>query len=135
MIRKENRYDANAYRYASMDLDPSVERIEEGSFVTIKNGKLVQANKESKKAFIAMGSKREGRDQVTGKIFQKISFLIGPFVLSIDNFDLEGNYDEDMTPLTLNEQGIVTPAENDEDTIVAYAMGAPKNNILRIVNA
>lgn len=134
MINKENRFDEYCYRCAQLPLDESVERIEEGSFITVKNGKVVPANKDSKKAFICIGSKREGRDQVAGKMFQKISFLVGDFMLSITNFDREASYTEDMTALSVNENGVVTVASED-DKIVAYSMGAPVNGVLRIVSA
>lgn len=134
MIKMENRFDEYSYRCSQLTLDPSVDRVEEGSFVTIKNGYLVPATSASKKAFIAIGSKREGRDQVSGRIFQKISFLIGDYMLSITNFDVEGSYTNDMTPLSVNDDGVVTPA-TENSLVVAYAIGAPKNGTLRIVSA
>ena len=134
MIKKENRFDEYSYRVASLPLDPSVERIEEGQWVTIKGGKLVLAGADTKKAFIAIGSKREGRDQVSGKALQKVAFLVGNFMLTVSNIDLEKSYDPDMTPLKVVEGGILAPVEGDE-TVVAYAIGQPVAGYVRIVNA
>lgn len=133
MIDFENRFDEYAYRVASLPLDASVENLEEGQFITIKGGKIVLAGKDSPKSFLAMGSKREGRDQISGKFLKNVSFLVGNFMLSITNFDKTATYG-DMTPLTA-DKGTVTAAVAPTDKIVAYAIGKPKNGHLRIVSA
>lgn len=134
MIRKESRWDAYAYRVGKFLLDEKVDKVEEGQWVTIEGGKVVIAKGTEKKAFLCIGSKREGRDQVSGKALQKVSFLVGPFAgLKVTNFDAEGEY-KDMQPLCVKEGGILTPATSDE-VIVAYAVGAPVDGHLEIISA
>ena len=133
MIRFENRFDEYAYRVASLPLAADA-RVEEGQWVTVKNGELVLAKSTDKKAFIAIGSNREGRDQVAGKFMRKISFLVGDFMLTVNNFDTAKTY-TDMTPLKVVD-GNLAPVESAEAaTVVAYALGAPVNGFLRIVSA
>lgn len=135
MIRKESRWDAYAYRVGKFLLDETVEKIEEGQWVTIKGGKVVVAGKADKKAFICIGSKREGRDQVSGKAMQKVSFLVGPFAgLKVTNYDASGSYSADMTPLYVKDGGILTPVTGSE-TAVAYAVGKPVDGHLEIISA
>jgi len=129
MIRAEKRFDEYSYRDASMDLTPGVV-VEEGQFVTIKAGKLVLANKADVKAFMAIGSNRPGRDQVSGRIVGKISFLVGNLIVSTNKFDTTKTYSDDMTPLTV-VAGNVCPAAAGE-LIVGYAIGKPVNGFLRI---
>lgn len=131
MIRFENRFDEYAYRVASLPVAKDTV-VEEGQWVTLKNGELVLAKKTDKKAFLAIGSNREGRNQVAGKIIAKISFLVGDFMLTVSNFNTGKSY-EDMTPLTVVD-GNLEPAEGN-DLVVAYALGAPANGFLRIVSA
>lgn len=134
MIRKESRWDAYAYRVGKFLLDEKVDKVEEGQWVTIEGGKVVVANGAEKKAFLCIGSKREGRDQVSGKALQKVSFLVGPFAgLKVTNFDAEGEY-TDMTPLCVKTGGILTPVKNSE-AVVAYAVGAPVDGHLEIISA
>lgn len=133
MIRFENRFDEYAYRVASLPLAKDA-KVEEGQWVTIKNGEVVLATSTDKKAFMAIGSNREGRDQVAGKFMRKISFLVGDFMLTVSNFDTAKSYG-DMTPLTV-ENGNVKPVEAEgTDLVVAYALGAPQSGYLRIVSA
>lgn len=133
MIRFENRFDEYAYRVASLPLAADA-KVEEGQWVTIKNGEVVLAKSTDKKAFIAIGSNREGRDQVAGKFMRKISFLVGDFMLTVNNFNASKSY-TDMTPLKVVD-GNVEPVENTgTETVVAYALGAPVNGFLRIVSA
>lgn len=134
MIKFENRFDDYAYRVASVELDDSVTELNEGQFVTFKGGKVAKATADSVKAFIAMGSVRKGRDQVSGRIVRKISVLVGPWILSVDTFDAGKSYSNDMTALTVNESGNLTPVTASEK-VVAYAIGAPQNGFLRIVSA
>lgn len=131
MIKFENRFDEYAYRVATLELDPSVETLEEGQFVTVKNDKLVLANKTDKKAFIATGSHRVGRDQIAGKPVKKVAFLVGASILTITNFDARGVYG-DMVPLTV-ENGTVTPVTAETDLVVAYSFGTPVSGGLRIL--
>lgn len=134
MIKFENRFDDYAYRVASVELDDSVTELNEGQFVTFKGGKVAKASADSIKAFIAMGSVRKGRDQVSGRIVRKVSVLVGPWILSVDTFDAGKSYSNDMTALTVNESGNLTPVTGSEK-VVAYAIGAPQNGFLRIVSA
>ena len=136
MIRKESRWDAYAYRVGKFLLDETVKTVEEGQWVTIKGGKVVIAGKADKKAFICIGSKREGRDQVSGKVMQKVSFLVGPFAgLKVTNYDTHGSY-QDMTPLCVKDGGILTPVTAPaNEVIVAYAVGEPVDGHLEIISA
>lgn len=134
MIRKESRWDAYAYRVGKFLLDEEVKTVEEGQWVTIKKGKVVIADGTEKKAFICIGSKREGRDQVSGKAMQKVSFLVGPFAgLKVTNFDTAKTY-TDMAPLCVKEGGVLAPVTANE-VIVAYAVGAPVDGHLEIISA
>ena len=134
MIRFENRFDEYAYRVSSLPLAANA-KVEEGQWVTIKDGEVVLANGTEKKAFLAIGSNREGRDQVAGRIVRKISFLVGDFMLTVSNFDSGKTYNS-MSPLKVKGDGNLTLSETPEtDTVVAYALGAPVNGFLRIVSA
>ena len=134
MIRFENRFDEYAYRVSSLPLAANA-KVEEGQWVTIKDGEVVLANGTEKKAFLAIGSNREGRDQVAGRIVRKISFLVGDFMLKVSNFDSGKTYNS-MSPLKVKGDGNLTLSETPEtDTVVAYALGAPVNGFLRIVSA
>lgn len=133
MIRFENRFDEYAYRVASLPLAASA-KVEEGQWVTVKSGELVLANSTDKKAFIAIGSNREGRDQVAGKFMRKISFLVGDFMLTVSNFKTSETYG-DMTPLKVVNGNLEPVKSEGTETVVAYALGAPVNGYLRIVSA
>lgn len=135
MIKFENRFDEYAYRIASLPLHESVKTVEEGQWVTIKGGKLVLASSTDVKAFLAIGSKREGRDQVAGKIFEKISFLMGNFMLTVSNFDTAKTYSADMTALKVVNGNLAPIEDAATETTVAYAIGTPINGYLRIVSA
>lgn len=130
MIKFENRHDEYAYRVANFDLDPSVTTLHDGQWVTLSNGKLVVAD-GTKKAFICTGSKRAGRDQISGLPVQKVAILVGAFVLSTDQFDTTGTYGE-LTPLAVKEGGILTPAGED-DMVAAYSVAPPNGGFLRII--
>lgn len=136
MIRKENRFDEYAYRIATFPLDESVDTVEEGQWVTLNaDGKVIIAGEDAKKAFLVIGSKRVGRDKVSGRICQDISFLLGHFALTVSNFDSMGSYTEGITPLKIKTGGILTPVTSPgTETTVAYAIGAPKNGYLRIIH-
>ncbi|MCX8074089.1 MAG: hypothetical protein N2749_00685 [Clostridia bacterium] len=132
MIKFENRFDEYAYRLAMFEVDPSVDSIEEGQFVTLKNGKIVLSD-GTKKSFIAMGSMRNGRDQVGGVPVKKIAILHGNYVLSTDQFDPIGTYG-DLTPLTVGPDAKLKPA-GASDKVVAYSVTAPVDGFLRIISA
>lgn len=135
MIKFENRFDEYAYRVAQFPLDDSITSIEEGTWVTITGGKVVPATVATKKAFIAIGSKRAGRDQISGKITKKISFLSGHFILSVDKFDAAKTYG-DLTPLKIDANSVLTPTVTDDGAlVVAYSVGAPVGGYLRIISA
>lgn len=134
MIRNEGRFDSYAYRVGKFQLDESVKNVEEGQWVTIKNNKIVIADGTEKKAFLCIGSKREGRDQVSGKAISKVSFLVGPFAgLKVTNFDTDGSYG-DMKPLCIKTGGILTPVTGTEP-VVAYGVGTPVDGYLEIISA
>lgn len=134
MIRNEGRFDSYAYRVGKFQLDSTVEKLEEGQWVTIKNGKLVVADGTEKKAFLVIGSKREGRDQVSGKAINKVSFLVGPFAgLKVSNYDAGQSYG-DMKPLCVTTGGILKPTTGAEP-VVAYGVGNPVDGFLEIISA
>lgn len=134
MIKFEQRFDANAYRIGDGTLSGTVTTLEEGQWVTYDaNGELVIAGAASVHAFLAMGSKRDGRDQVAGRPVKKITFLHGPFRLKTDQFDATGTYATTMTPLTLADNGILTDADMVAgDKVYAYAKGEPVDGFLLI---
>lgn len=131
MIKKENRFDEYAYRVASLPLDESVDTVEEGQWVTVKGGKIVLATGSEPEMFLAIGSKRAGRDQVSGKAIRKISFLVGRVIVSTDQFDMTKTYSADMTALTVKD-GKLVPVTADEK-VVATAIGGVNAGYLRIV--
>ena len=134
MLKLENRFDEYSYRVANFDLDPTVTSLKEGQWVTITGGKLTIAD-GTKKAFIATGSHRAGRDQVAGIPVKKIAILVGTFILTTDQFNTGGTY-TDMTPLMVTTGGILTPVVTPAtDRCVAYAVGAPVNGFIRIISA
>jgi len=164
-IRNSARFDEYAYRIANASLAAAVvtSGIEEGQWVTYDtDGNLVVAGAASVKAFIAIGSKRTGRDQVSGKAISKIAYLHGAFVLETSKYDTNGTYTAAMTPLKLASGGILTPCLSvnktvaktgvagtvtgaasatdipalDIEHVVAYAIGAPSTDgYLKIISA
>jgi hypothetical protein len=134
MIKFESRFDEYAYRIANGELDPSVTNLIEGQWVTKNNGKVVIAD-GTKKAWLCITSKRVGRDQLSGKVIQQVSFLHGAFFgLKVDQFDAAGTYNE-LTPLKVKAGGVLTPwvaGTDSPENIVAYALGAPVGGFLAI---
>lgn len=131
MLRMGGRFDNYAYR-VTLPVDESVAKFEEGSFVTIKAGKLVLADGTAKKAWLLTGSKRVGRNQIAGKPLHKLAFMHGSFYgIQTNMFDATGTYSDDITELTLKEGGILTPATAGQ-TVFAYAIGKPNNGYLTI---
>lgn len=136
MIKFQARFDEYAYRIANLPLATTEKTVEEGQFVTIKNGEVVLATKTDTKAFLCIGSKREGRDQVSGKIVKNISFLHGAFFgLEVTNFDSMKDYSGGIKALTF-EDGKLKPVEAPgTDLVVAYSLGAPVGGYLKIMSA
>jgi hypothetical protein len=140
MIKFENRLDSYAYRVGTSELDPSVTTIEDGVWVTYNAaGKLVVADGTAKKAWILMGSRKVGRDQVAGLPVKTVSFLHGAFFgLMTNQYDAAATYNTDITPLKLKTGGVVTPwvkGTDDASLIVAYAIGTPSTTgFLKICN-
>ena len=72
---------------------------------------------------------------MSGKALQKVSFLVGPFAgLKVTNFDVEKTY-KDMEPLCVKDKGVLAPATEANEVIVAYAVGAPVDGHLEIISA
>lgn len=133
MLRIENRFDEYSYRVAYREADPTITDLDEGQWVTIVGGKVVISD-GSKKSFLSISSKRNGRDQLGGKSVKKVSYLHGAFELSTDKFDVTKTYG-DMTPLVVDATGNLKPFTEVSDKswlIVAYSIGAPTNGFLRI---
>jgi hypothetical protein len=137
MLKFEGKFDEYAYRVANMELDDSVATLDEGQWITKNNGKIVVAD-GTKKAFLVIGSKRTGRDQIGGKPIKGISFLHGSFFgIKTDQFDDAGTYNE-MTPLKVKAGGVLTPWVTGTDKVEqleAYALGAPVGGVLAICSA
>ena len=66
---------------------------------------------------MAIGSKRPGRDQVSGKGIRKIAYLFGHYIVATDQFDAAGDYSNSMTPLAVGDGGVLKPA-GDTDIVV-----------------
>ena len=148
MIRFENRFDEYSYRLAYREIASSVTALEEGQWITFDtDGKIVISDGTAAKSFLAIGSKRTDRDQVSGVSVKKIAYLHGAFELSVSNYDTNGTYTAALTALKVTTAGILAPITaptwNGEgvltgdlvDKIVAYAIGAPVNGYLRIISA
>ncbi len=132
MIRFENRFDEYAYRVATRELDPSVDTLIEGQWVTIKNGKIVISD-GTQKSFMVTTSRRPGRDNIS--MSNKATYLHGNYEVTTDQFDTTAVYG-DMTPLKVNEDGILTVWNADEDSvhqIEAYAVQPPVDGFIRII--
>lgn len=83
MIRFESRFDAYAYRMSFPVKDGVT--VEEGQWVELdENSELVLATADSAKAFMAMGSNREGRDQIKGRAVKQIAVLHGCYSVTTD---------------------------------------------------
>lgn len=137
MIKFESRFDEYAYRVANLQLDPGVTSLIEGQWIT-KDGNKAKIADGTAKSFLCLSSKREGRDQMSGKVDPMVSFLHGSFYgLKVDQFDVEGSYDE-MTPLKVKAGGVLTPWTTGVDKVellVAYALAAPAGGFLPICSA
>jgi hypothetical protein len=133
MIKFENRFDEYAYRIAYREIDSSISTIEEGTWVTVVDGKVVVSD-GTKRSFLCITSKRSGRDQLSGKAVTKAGYLLGNFELTVTNFDATKTYG-DMEPLVVNATGQLRPyvaATDKSYLIVAYALGTPVSGALRI---
>lgn len=135
MIRFENRFDEYAYRIANRAAAASVTNLQDGQWVTLANDGRVEISNGTKKSFLVLTSRRNGRDNLS--ITDQVSYLHGAFELSVDQFDVNGAYAA-MTPLKVNSTGVLTPWVTGTDNprfIEAYALGAPVEGFLRIVSA
>ncbi len=143
MIKFEGRFDEYAYRIATRKLSSTVTELTEGQWITLDSNGEVVISDGSKKSFMVISSKREGRDNITGN-GGRATYLMGHFEVTTDQFDGAGSYDY-MTPLVVDANGLLTPATtmtantttgaikgNTPDQIVAYALGAPVDGFLRI---
>lgn len=139
MIKLNGRYDHNAYRVSSYPLSQALitAKVEEGTWVTIANDELVLP-KAGAKAFMLMGSAKDGRNQVAGQINPLATILVGPLSVATDMVDSSKSYTQ-MCPLIVNAQGKLTPATAPADateTVVAYALdSALTDGFLRIICA
>lgn len=120
MIKFNSRYDAYAYRIGWFDLADGV-TVEEGQWVKLnENNEIVIAEADGK-GFLAIGSKRPGRDQVSGKALNQITFLHGAFSLWTDQ--VEGS-PAPMKPLKIAAGGKLTEATlpTDAGKVVAWTI-------------
>ena len=135
MIKLSGRYDHNAYRIASFPLSQALigAKVEEGTWVTIDNDELVLPAAGAK-AFMLMGSARDGRNQVLGQINPLVSIYAGPLSVTTDMVDATKTVTQ-MGALSVDATGKLVPAGLDT-TIVAYALdGALSDGFLRIICA
>ena len=135
MIKLSGRYDHNAYRIASFPLSQALidAKVEEGTWVTIDNDELVLPAAGAK-AFMLMGSARDGRNQVLGQINPLVSIYAGPLSVTTDMVDATKTFTQ-MGALSVDATGRLVPAGLDT-TIVAYALdGALSDGFLRIICA
>lgn len=139
MIKLNGRYDHNAYRVSSYPLSQALitAKVEEGTWVTIANDELVLP-KAGAKAFMLMGSAKDGRNQVAGQINPLATILVGPLSVTTNMVDSSKPYTQ-MCPLIVNAQGKLTPATIPADateTVVAYALDSTlTDGFLRIICA
>lgn len=83
MIKFNSRYDAYAYRIGWFELKDGVD-LEEGQWVKLDAENKIVIAGAGEKGFLAIGSKRKGRDQVAGKAVNQVAFLHGAFSLWTD---------------------------------------------------
>lgn len=122
MIKFDSRYDAYAYRVGWFDIDDSVDSIEEGQYVKLnENKKIVLAEEGDSAAWMAIGSKRKGRNQVAGKCVKKIAFLHGAYCVSTDQ--VTGTISP-MEPLKVGADGKLVKATlpADASKVVAWCL-------------
>ena len=123
MIKLNGRYDHNAYRIGSFPLSQSLvtAKVEDGTWVTMANGELVLPEAGSK-AFMLMGSAKDGRNQVAGQLNPMATFLAGPLSVSTNVIDIAATY-TDMCGLKVNALGQLTPVTGTgTEVVVAYAL-------------
>ena len=137
MIKLNGRYDHNAYRISSYPLSQALvdAKVEEGTWVTLLNGELVLPA-AGKKAFILMGSAKDGRNQVAGQITPLATILAGPLSVSTDMVDTTKTFTE-MGELTTDADGKLVPVTDPATEVtLAYSLDSALNDgFLRIVCA
>lgn len=137
MIKNVRRFDAYAYRVADRNLASRVTEVEEGQWVTINtDGELVISD-GTQRSFLAIGSMRDGRNQVAGKGIRKIAYLVGSVEVEVTNYDATGDYATlGVTPLVVDENGDLRPFDlaggDTVDMIVADAIGDAADGYLRV---
>lgn len=133
MIKFNSRYDAYAYRIGWFELDSTTTNLEEGQWVKLNESNKVVLAGDGDKGFLAIGSKRKGRDQVAGKAVNQVSFLHGAFGLWTDQVD--GSV-EPMSPLKIAAGGKLAKATlpTDAGKVVAWAL-QQKEGFTQIVSA
>lgn len=122
MIKFDSRYDAYAYRVGWFDIDDSVAEIEEGQYVKLNDKKkIVLAGDGDSVAWMAIGSKRKGRNQVAGKCVNKIAFLHGAYCVSTNQ--VTGTI-QPMDPMKVGADGKLVKATlpADASKVVAWCL-------------
>lgn len=128
MIKLMGRYDAYAYRM-NFPLAATVTTLDEGTWVTLDaNGKLVVSNGTAALSFMAMSSKRAGRDNITPH-GGECTVLVGPYSVWTDKFNGSASFTSPTTPLKVTTGGILDiwngNGGDTADKIVGYAIGEP----------
>lgn len=120
MIKFNSRYDAYAYRIGWYDVAEGT-TVEEGQFVKLNAKGQVELASADGIGFLAIGSNREGRNQVKGKAINKIAFLHGAWAVWSDQ--VEGVV-APMDPLKVGDNGKLKKATlpTDAGKVVAYAL-------------
>ena len=129
MLKKENRFDSYAYRISSRPLDASVTTLEEGQWVTLNASGKVIVSDGTKKSFMALSSKRDGRDNLGAG--QNCTYVYGHGEFSTNMVDAAQTY-APMTALKVTTGGKLTVA-TASDTIVAYALSPILDGFVRIM--
>lgn len=120
MIKFNSRYDAYAYRIGWFDVADGT-TVEEGQFVKLNAKGKIELAGAGELGFLAIGSNREGRNQVKGKAINKIAFLHGAWSVWSDQVS---GVVAPMDPLKVASGGKLEKATlpGDAGKVVAYAL-------------
>ena len=136
MIKLMSRHDAYAYRL-NFPLSATVTTLDEGTWLTLDaNGELVVSDGTAAVSFMAMSSKRSGRDNITPN-GGECTVLAGHFGCWTDKYNALATFAATTTPLKISATGTLdvwASASDDAEEIVGYAIGAPTaDGLLRVL--
>ena len=129
MLKKETRYDSNAYRISDLVASPTLvdDGFEEGMLLQFGATGEMELADGTKPAFMAMSSCRNGRNQFVGKTVNAVSVMFGAARVATTNFVAEDTF-EAGTPLYAAAGGLVTATKGAY--LVGYAAKAPEDGYL-----